>query len=73
MKLDEKKLFVIMANKGMLLKDLCEAAPISRENLWAIRKGKQIPLPATLGRIAKALGVSVADIIEEGDFNNGRD
>ena len=67
MKLDEKKLQMILAEKGMMLKDLCESAGIGEITLRNIRQGKSRPRPATIGRIAKALGVDVKDIIEGGE------
>ncbi len=68
MKVSTEKLELAMAQKKMLQKDLCEKACIAPRPFIAIRKGKVNPRPATVGKIADALGVSIADIIEgEGD------
>lgn len=65
MKLDERKLQMALANKGMLLKDLCREAKIGEIALRNIRQGKSAPRPATLGKIALALDVNLKDLIEE--------
>ncbi len=68
MKIDNDKLNLAMARKGMYLKDLCKEAGISEPPFRAVRQGKAKPRPATIGKIATALGVEVEDIIEgEGD------
>lgn len=67
--LDEKKLQTKLAEKEMMLKDLCEKSGVTEITLRNIRQGKSTPRPATIGRIAKALGVDVRDIIQEGDDN----
>lgn len=64
MKIDNNKLEVVIAEEGVMLKDLCAKAEIGEVALRKIRQGKTIPRPATIGKIAKALNVSVADIIE---------
>ena len=67
MVLDEKKLQVILAEKGLMLKDLYEKSGVTEITLRRIRKGESTPRPATIGRIAKALDVDVRDIIQDGD------
>lgn len=67
MKLDTNKFEKVLADKGLMLKDLCDKAELAEVTLRNIRQGKRTPRPATLGRIAKALGVDVQDIIQEGD------
>lgn len=54
-----------LTSNGMMVKELCEKVPISYNSLWNIRKGKSEPRPATIGKIAKALNVSVSDLIED--------
>lgn len=67
MKLDEKKLQMILAEKQMMLKDLYKKSGVSDRALLDLRQGKRKPRPATLGKIAKALNVDVQDIIQEGE------
>lgn len=69
-KLDNVKFENALAERGMTLKELYSVSNVSDNTLLAIRKGKVTPRPATIGRIAKALGVDVRDIIQEGDSND---
>lgn len=71
MKIDNEKLTLLLAEKQVNLKDLCEDAGVGVTTLQRIRKGLTIPRPATIGKIAKALGVDVKDIIREGDSYEG--
>jgi len=68
-KLDNVKFENALAESGMTLKELYSTSKVSDNALLAIRKGESTPRPATIGRIAKALGVDVRDIIQEGDDN----
>ena len=45
--------------------ELAQKAGITMEALRNIRKGKSIPKPATVGKIARALNVNVQEIIME--------
>lgn len=65
MRISNEKLLIALANEGMLLKELAEKAGITMEALRNIRKGKSVPKPATVGKIAKALNVNVQEIIME--------
>lgn len=65
MKIDEKKLAIAMANECILCKDLCEKAEIAEVTLRQIKAGTRNPKPATIGKIARALNVSVQSIIVE--------
>lgn len=62
MKVDAHKLDLMLAKRCMNTCDL--RAGTSPQTLARIRKGGDV-LPATVGRIAKALGVDPADLIEE--------
>lgn len=53
-----------MAEKGMLQKDLARESGMSRGNLSTIINGKNCQ-PRTIFKIAKALGVSVIEILED--------
>ena len=65
MRISNEKLLIALANEGMLLKELAKKAGITMEALRNIRKGKSVPKPATIGKIAKALNVNVQEIIME--------
>lgn len=66
MKIDNMKLEVAMANACMNYKELSEATEMTQESFVRIKKGKQNPRPATVGKIAKALNVKVEDLVEWG-------
>lgn len=65
MKIDKRKLECAMANSCMNSYDLAEKAGISYQS---VRKAtlKTNVKPRTAGLIAKALGVDVTEILEEG-------
>lgn len=62
MKVDNTKLDRVLAQRCMNLRDLREGT--SPHTLSRIRRGEDV-LPATLGRIAKALNVDVIEIMKE--------
>lgn len=64
LKVDFQKLQIAMANACMNKGDLAESAEISRVSISKYFSGKRSPSPKTVGKIAKALNVSVSDIIE---------
>lgn len=61
MKIDRKKYLLARANACMSIKDLV-AAGIPRDTLY--RAERKNVRPETAGKIAEALGVDVAEIIE---------
>ena len=63
MRVDRKKLEIAMARACMNSADLPKAAGMPRATVQNAIVGKGVR-PATLGKIAKALGVDPADIIE---------
>jgi putative transcriptional regulator len=63
MKANAQKLELAMANACMNPYDLCREANMKYQAYHRIMKGANLK-PATIGRLAKALGVSVEDIIE---------
>lgn len=65
MKLSVKKLEIQMAVSCIDGKNLCKKAGIGRPTLTQIKTGKRNAKPATIGKIAKALGVPVEDLIAE--------
>ena len=68
MKINKEKIDLIIANKGMLLKDVASASGLSELAFRNIRQGKVKPRLITIGRIATALDVNVEDIIKGGDL-----
>ena len=66
MKVNRKKLELAMARACMDSKDLPLAAQLPRPTVNNAIVGKSVR-PKTAGRIAKALGCDVADILEGGN------
>lgn len=56
------KLEIILAEKRLLLQDV--GVTVSKQTLTRIRKNKSVR-PATVGKIAKVLNVSVKDLVKE--------
>lgn len=63
MKVNRQKLYLAMARACMDSADLPAAAQLPRATVQNAITGRNIR-PATLGKIAKALGVNPAEIIE---------
>ena len=68
MRICKEKVETMMATQCILTKELCEKAKINQITFRRIMAGKNEPRPSTIGKIAKALNVSVEDIIKEGDM-----
>lgn len=64
MKTNRKKLEIAMARACMNTEDLQKTAEMPRPSLNNVISGKSAR-PATIGRIARALGVDVTEIIED--------
>lgn len=64
MKAEKKKLTLAMARACMNTRDLAEAAEMPPQTVNGVIRGRSVR-PATLGRIAKALGVDPTELIEE--------
>ena len=64
MKTNKKKLELAMARACMNTEDLQKAAEMPRPSLNNVISGKSAR-PATIRRIARALGVDVTEIIDE--------
>jgi DNA-binding Xre family transcriptional regulator len=62
MKTDKGKLTLAMARACMNPQDLAKAAELPPQTVNGVIRGKSVR-PATLGKVAKALGVDPADII----------
>ncbi len=67
MKFDNKKFNMQLALHQISIKELCEKSGLGVTTLRKARKGQCSPRPATIGKIAKALGVDVKDIIQDED------
>lgn len=65
MKVDRRKLELAMARACMESRNLPSAAGLPRPTVQNAIVGKSVR-PATLGRIAKALGVDPEELIQEG-------
>ena len=66
MKADRRKLELAMAAACMTTKQLAEASQMPRPSVTNVISGRSVK-PATLGRVAKALGVDVTSIVEGED------
>ena len=66
MKVNRKKLELAMARACMKTADLPEAAQLPRPTVNNAITGRSVR-PATVGRIAKALGCDPTDILEGGN------
>ena len=64
MRLSTEKLMLEMANACVTVTELAKFSNVSRQSLTKFLNGKGNPKPATIGMIAKALDVSVEDLIE---------
>ena len=62
-KIDKKKLLLVMANNVMSFPDLGEKANVNPRTLYGLKAGKPVTIK-TIGKIAKALDVTVENIID---------
>lgn len=70
LKASSRKMLVAMAEAELEPKELAEKSGVSVNIVYIARRGYYVK-PVYLGRISKALGVNVADLIEDerGIFN----
>ena len=61
--IDRKKLLLVMANNVMSVPDLGKKASISPRTLYGLKAGKPVTIK-TIGKIAKALNVTVENLID---------
>lgn len=66
MKANKRKLEIAMANACMDTKDLQVATGMPRPTVNCVITGRNVR-PGTIGKVAKALGVDVVEILEEED------
>lgn len=65
MKLSVKKLNLLLANRVMSIEKLSKESEVSKVTLSRMKAGTQEPRPQTLGKIARALGCKVEDLLED--------
>jgi transcriptional regulator with XRE-family HTH domain len=63
MRIDSNKLDLAMARACVSIAELRDKSGVSDVTLARIRRGAQEPRPSTVGRLARALGVDVRDIV----------
>ena len=66
LKPDSRKVLIAMAEAELEPSELAEAAGISKNIVYTIRRGFYCK-PKYLGAVARALSVSVADLVEENE------
>lgn len=64
MKIDNKKLTLLMANAELSALELAKISNVNEVTICRIRKGSQVARPKTLGKLAKALNCKVEDFAE---------
>ena len=64
MKISSVKIELLLARKNMTNKELAEKSGVCRQNISIIKK-RGTCTPASLAKLAKALEVDPADLIEE--------
>ena len=64
MQADKNRLTLAMARACMNPQDLAKAAELPPQTVNGVIRGRSVR-PATLGKVARALGVDPADIIKE--------
>ncbi len=64
MKVNLRKLEIAMANTCISISSLCKETDLNYSTLSRIKSGADAH-PATVGKIAKALGVNVEELIED--------
>lgn len=66
MKIDSSKLLIALATACMNPYDLCKACGFQYQTYRRLVAGKPCK-PATVGKVAKALGCEVTDLLENSD------
>lgn len=62
--IDDHKFAIVLANSGLTIREAAERAGMSRQRFHAILNSKKATAQA-VGKVAKALGVDVTEIIEQ--------
>lgn len=64
MKVNKEKLDLAMATNCLSFEKLSKITGVSPVTIARIKNGSQKPRPSTVGKIAKALGMKVEDLID---------
>ncbi|WP_324823102.1 helix-turn-helix transcriptional regulator [Sinanaerobacter sp. ZZT-01] len=65
MKIDKRRFEICLANKNLLINDVCDATGLTRTSVTLAIQGKRNTRPQTIGKIARALEVPVEEIIKK--------
>lgn len=65
MRIDERKLNLLLCDRCMSRRELAEKAGLSVNSILCATNGKRNMLPQNVGRLAKVLGVSGSALIVE--------
>lgn len=65
MKIDSKKLDIAMAEACLTVNELSKQSGVNVVTLTRLRKGNQELMPKTVGKIARALDISVEELIQK--------
>ena len=65
MKIDNKKLDLLMAEKCLTSEKLSKITGVSQVTIARMKNGTQKPRPITIGKIAKALEIKPEELIED--------
>jgi transcriptional regulator with XRE-family HTH domain len=60
-----RKLRMLRAAEGITLAEVEERSGVTRESIGELERGKRIPFCSTLHKLARAYGVSLAELFEE--------
>ena len=67
MRLDPMKLEIIMAKKCFSMKELKKCSGVGGPTIPLMLRGRRNCRPATIGRIAAALGVDVTELLQDSE------
>lgn len=65
MKLDKNRLSLELARACLTITELCAKAGVPYPSLAPVLAGKYDPKPKTVGKLARALGVDVTELLEQ--------
>jgi DNA-binding Xre family transcriptional regulator len=65
MRIDNKKLDIAIAEACLTVNELSQQSGVNIVTLTRLRKGAQETMPKTVGKIAKALHISVEELIQK--------
>jgi len=65
MKIDRSKLILSFAKSCLSMREISELSGVGAVTLTRISRGTQEPIPRTVGKIARALNVTVEELIQD--------